>query len=179
MKAPDNLAGKKVRCATCKKITMVPYPSCGVDESRLALLRPFMTTCDQQESAHPGCIAKNTVVYACGAIGREGEPVEHTHAPEEMELCRRLAAEAARVVDGLKLGKGTEGPPPHETALFAPFFITANKGDKIVRNLSEEFLRKKFGGAISPTCPCFVEPLREKGAGGKRCSRTLLVMKRN
>src|ERR1700722_8744916 len=40
MKAPDNLAGKKVKCAGCKKITVIPYPSCSLDDARLALLRP-------------------------------------------------------------------------------------------------------------------------------------------
>jgi hypothetical protein len=156
MKAPDHLAGKKVKCATCKNITMVPYPSCDLDETRLALLRPFMATGDPSDpDGFPvGCISKRTVVYACGAMGREGDTVEHTHSPAETELCRRLAADAAKVASGLDLSPGTKA---------VPFFVAANKGDKIVRNISEDFLRKKFGGVISPKCPCLIEPLREKG----------------
>src|SRR5262245_9610564 len=57
------------------------------------------------------CISKRTLVYTCGVIARNGDEVVHSHSAHEIELCKHLAAEAAKVVEGLEVGMGSEGTP--------------------------------------------------------------------
>ena len=119
-----------------------------------------------------GCISKRTVVYSCGVISRDDEDAAHEHPPQELELCQHLAAEAAKIVEGLDVGMGSEGTPAvfegpgtttFGTEAFSPFFIAARGDEEIQTTLSEALIRRKFGGVIFRNCTVRVEPLREAG----------------
>ncbi|MBM4071617.1 MAG: hypothetical protein FJ271_22205 [Planctomycetes bacterium] len=165
----------------------MPKTPCTVDQSRLDLLRPCMASDFTLESARPYIpfdpfadpdgfplcsLSKQTVVYSCGVIARKDDKVLHEHPPREIKLCQRLAAEAARVVDGLEVGMGSEGTPAFydetgNTTLgtdgFSPFFVTAIAGEGVPKRISEALVRTKFGGVIFPKCSVQVEALKEKG----------------
>jgi hypothetical protein len=74
---------------------------CKPDPERLAVIGECMETYGQ-ENNDPGsewpwnCLSTKAVTYSCGAIVRTGDDVEHNHDPAELDLCRRLSAEAAR-----------------------------------------------------------------------------------
>jgi hypothetical protein len=160
---------------------------CSLDRSRLAVLRPCMANDFILENwrghtrvdpfADPdgfpfGCISKRTVVFSCGVVSRDGQDAAHEHPPQELQLCTHLAAEAAKVVEGLEVGMGSEGTPsifegPGKTTLgteaFSPFFITARGDEKARTTFSEALIREKFGGVIYRNCVVRVEPLREAG----------------
>jgi hypothetical protein len=160
-------------------------PECTFDQARSDTLRPCMATDYSLEQvrdfvpfdpfADPDgfplcCLSKRTVVYSCGAIARKGDEIQHDHPPGELELCRCLSSEAAKVVDGLEVGMGSEGTPatidadPNiGTDNFVPFFVTANGRDQVANKLSEEVIRRRFGGVIYPECAVIIEPLREAG----------------
>jgi hypothetical protein len=104
-------------------------------------------------------ISQRAVAYSCGAIGRRGDVIEHDHDPEELARCRRLSAEAAKVMEGVVVGMGSSGLDDY----FAPFYVAACRGAKAPRKLDEEMIRRAFGGTIYPGVEILVEPLEERG----------------
>lgn len=136
---------------------------CDIDPDRLLPVRECMQTYGQDHLSPEGewpwnVVSKRAVAYSCGAIAREGAAVEHDHHPDELALCRRLSAEAARLMAGVDVGMGNEGSCP-----FRPFFVTANDGGKSPRKVTESVVRRAFGGTIYPGAEILVEPLRERG----------------
>jgi hypothetical protein len=134
---------------------------CKVDDQRLEPLKECLPLPDPD--APPGewpnnILSPHTVVYSCGRIARAGEVIEHAHDPQELARCRQLAEEAAAVMAGTPLGMSDEG-----THYFTPFFITANAGAEVPRELTEAHLRAAFGGTIRPDSPVLIDPLREEG----------------
>src|SRR5947209_20316796 len=69
-------------------------------------------------------LSRRTVGYGSGAIARRGAPVRHQVDPDELALCRRLAAEASGLLDGIDTGLGSE-----RALHFRGFFMAANAGD--------------------------------------------------
>jgi hypothetical protein len=99
-----------------------------------------------------------TVAYSCGALGRAGQTLWHNHDPAELDLCRRLSAEAAATMAGVEIGMGSES-----CGSFLPFFVAANAGVPAPADLCEDFIRRAFGGTIYPVAEVVVEPLEERG----------------
>jgi hypothetical protein len=96
-------------------------------------------------------------------IARQGEETLHDHPAGELELCRGLAEQAAKVMEGVVVGMGSEGTPFGGTDYFLPFFVTANKGVRNPTALMEARVREIFGGVIYPECPLLVEDLANYG----------------
>jgi hypothetical protein len=135
---------------------------CQPDSQRLALFKECMETYDmgEPEAEWPwNVLSRRTVVYSCGAICREGDTsLIHNHDPAEMALCRRLATEAATMLQGVEVGMGSES-----SDYFAPFFIVASVGATVPTELTEDTIRAVFGGTIYPHAEIIVEPLMEQG----------------
>lgn len=136
---------------------------CKVDPDRLAPLVPCMQlppSCvkDELSNFEHNTISKRAVAYSCGALADEGAEVQHDHDSDELKLCRRIAGQAARQMEGTEVGMGSEG-----SAYFSPFFITANAGARVPARLTGRMIHKAFGGTIYPPTKVWVEPLRERG----------------
>jgi hypothetical protein len=101
-------------------------------------------------------ISRKTVVYSCGLISREGEILKHNHHPAEIELCQRLAQEAAAIMDGQMIDLGDEGEH-----IFSPFYVVANDKQDVPASVTEEVIRSAFGGSIYPDAKITIEPLEK------------------
>ncbi len=138
---------------------------CVLDPSRLAPVRRCMT---KDKGPNPEghqwawmSISPEAIAFSCGAIAMEGDEVDHDHDPGELSLCRRLASEAAQVMEGVEIGMGTARPD----VFFAPFFVTANRGAAVPAKVTEAVIRRAFGGTLysDPEMEVVVEPLEMKG----------------
>jgi hypothetical protein len=135
---------------------------CSIDPTRLSVIaeciETYGTASDSPEKANLAwtwnVISKNAVVYSCGAIGRNGEILEHNHDPIELDLCRQLSQAAADIMAGQFIGMGDEND--HE---LLPFYITANAGMVTPVSLTEAVIRAAFGGTIYPKANIAIEPL--------------------
>jgi hypothetical protein len=109
-------------------------------------------------------LARDAVVYSCGAIALPGIVVPHRHSEAELALCRRLSAEAA----------GLTSPEPFTpeswlylvrtsstNSFLGPFFMVANEGAPVVSSITADEVRRAFRGTIYPPAVVRVEPLRE------------------
>jgi len=103
------------------------------------------------------CIHPQTVAYSCGRLARPGRPNLHDHDRVEIEQCRRLAGEAAKLMEGVEINE-SEG-----SSVLLPFFITANRGEKGPATITEEFLRSGFNETIYPQAKITIAPLKEQG----------------
>jgi hypothetical protein len=114
----------------------------------------------------------SAVAYSCGAIRRHGETINHDHDPAEWKLCRRLAGEAARLMDGVEVGMGSSAID----SFFAPFFVVANKMSEttIPSPVDEAAIRVAFGGCLHPNVRVLVEPLRARGEWWTRVREQLV-----
>jgi hypothetical protein len=133
--------------------------SCKLDADRLAVIAECTETYGMEDRDPENewvwnLLSTKTVVYTCGAIGREGADLEHHHDPAEMELCQRLAQAAATVTAGEFIAMGDEND--HE---FLPFYMVANAGQSAPAQITEDFVRKAFGGTIYPEADVLVEPI--------------------
>ena len=107
-------------------------------------------------------LSRKTVVYASGRIARKGDTVQHNVAPEELDLCRQLANEAAALMAGVDVGMGSESRDP-----FRPFYIAANAEDAVPEAIDEPLIWSRFGGTVFPAATITVEPLAERGTWWK------------
>ena len=142
-------------------MSATPVRDCPIDEGRLGPIRPCMESYgigDPSGEWPNNLISARAVAYSCGALGRAGEVVSHEHDPAELDLCRRLSAEAARVMDGVQVGMGSESIDH-----FAPYFVAATLGAEVSGAVDEGSIRRVFGGTIHPEAPIVVEPLEERG----------------
>src|SRR5579862_8265655 len=142
--------------------------NCQISAERLAPLQECIrdSSGDNRPGDWPGnYFSTQTVAYSCGILARSGEAVVHDHDPKELALCKRLAEEAAKIMANTWLGMSDESD--HK---FAPFFITANKGDAVPKTLTEEHMRTAFRGVIWPKVQLDIEPLNEQGEWWKSAS---------
>jgi len=141
--------------------------NCRINPEPLAMIKECMNTVGMDHVAPNSewpwnVISKRAVAYSCGKIAREGEKVEHNHDPGELELCKTLAEEAAKVMAGTEIGMGSEAALGTGTLL--PFFVVANFGKKPPERISGNIIREAFGGTIYPPTKIWIEPLLEAGA---------------
>jgi hypothetical protein len=132
---------------------------CRIDPDRLLPIEFATVDCDPRQPDREwsgSTLSSRTVAYSCGALCRAGDTLEHRHDPAELELCRRLAAEAARIMEGIEIGLGDESG-----GAFFPFFVTANVGAPAPPVANEEVIRAAFGGTIYPRAVVQAEPLDE------------------
>ena len=111
---------------------------------------------DNEKAEWPGNIlSKRTVIYADGTIAREGDQVKFAVDPDELELCRRLAKEAAKVMEEVEF-MGGSGECYHE-----PFYNTAQAGAEAPQRLDAGLIRARFAGTIFAKAEIEVEPMSE------------------
>jgi hypothetical protein len=103
-------------------------------------------------------ISRRAIVYGSGAIARQGSPIRHAVDPDELALCRRLAAEAAALMAGVDVGMGSESSDE-----FREFFIAANADEPAPGRIDEGLIRSRFGGTLFPPSTITVEPMAEAG----------------
>jgi hypothetical protein len=109
-------------------------------------------------------LARDAVVYSCGAIALPGTAVPHRHPAAEFALCRRLSAEAEALTS----------PEPFTpqswlylvrtsstNSFLGAFFVVANEGAPAVTSITADEIRRAFGGTIYPPAEVRLEPLRE------------------
>ncbi|WP_346289186.1 hypothetical protein [Sphaerothrix gracilis] len=113
---------------------------------------------DPQGEWPHNCISTQTVAYSCGLLCRDGDETHHNHAVAELEKCRRLARQAASIMDGIAVGFGSESED-----YFRPFLITASQEDQAPQAITADLIRSAFGGTIYPTAEVTVEPLQAEG----------------
>ncbi len=132
------------------------------DPDRLAVIGECMAHYDvgDPEAEWPNNIlSRRTVVYGSGAIARRDAPVRHASVdPDELALCRRLADEAAAVMDGIEVGMGSSSGDP-----FRAFFIAGTADEPAPAAIDAALIRARFGGTIFPPANVTVEPLDEEG----------------
>ncbi len=131
------------------------------DPTLLEVLRPCIEHHEVGEDSAEwpnNIISRLTVVYASGAIARRGDPVPGSADPAELDLCRRLSSEVARLMKGVEVGMGSNA-----SSGFEPFFIAANTTDPLPSRIDEALVRARFGGTLFPLVTLTVEPLVEAG----------------
>ena len=118
---------------------------------------------ENKEAEWPGNIlSKKTVIYADGTISRVGAPVKFAVHPEELELARRLAKEAAKVMEGVEFMGGSG------QCFLEPFYNTAQDGAAVPARLDPDLIRARFAGTIYAGAEIFVEPMTEETPWFKR-----------
>lgn len=136
---------------------------CIIDPDRLAVFKDCVETYGMDYKA-PGSewpwnvLAKSAIAYSCGLLTREGDTAEHNHDPEELALCRRLAAEVCGIMDGRDVGMGSNAGDP-----FHPYYAVVNVESAVPRKVTEKKIREVFGGTIYLPTKIVIEPLAEKG----------------
>jgi hypothetical protein len=131
------------------------------DPVRLKPLRECMESygSDSPDAEWPNNIlSRKAVAYGSGVIAREGAPVRHNVASEELALCKRLSGEACALMAGVRVGMGSQADDG-----FYEFFIAANADDPAPAKIDEPLIWSKFGGTIFPLATIEVEPLEEAG----------------
>ena len=106
----------------------------------------------------PGNIlSKRTVIYGDGTIARMSDPVTFAVDPSELNLCRRLAAEAGEAAEGLEVPGGTG------LNYFGSFYNVAREGVPAPGRIEAELIRARFGSALFALAEMEIEPLDEAG----------------
>jgi hypothetical protein len=142
--------------------------NCKPDPKRLGVLAECMRPFDPQGlgGEWPGqYLSTRTVAYSCGLLAREGEAVAHAHDREELGRCRRLSAEAARIMEGVYIRWSDEGDHTLDQ-----FCIPANAGDPVPGRITEKLFRTAMRGAVYPGAVLKVEPLKGTSAWWQRAA---------
>lgn len=137
----------------------VPITSFAPDPERLAVIRECMEHYDvgDPDAEWPNnLISRRAVVFGSGLIARQSDEVRHAVDPDELALCRRLAAEVAGLMAGVSVGMGSESGDE-----FRGFFIAGSVGEPVPPGIDEALIRSRFGGTIFPPATISVEPLAE------------------
>ncbi|HTI51126.1 MAG TPA: hypothetical protein VL475_09245 [Planctomycetaceae bacterium] len=103
-------------------------------------------------------LSTKAVIYTSGRIARKGEPVTHQVDPDELDLIKRLAHDALKVVAGVSVGMGSSASDP-----FREFYSAANMNEEHPEKIDEALIRARFGGTIFPPATISVEPFAESG----------------
>lgn len=133
--------------------------SCEIDLDRFAVISECAETHGMEYRAPEdewiwNVISRKVITYSCGAICREGDPLQHNHDSSEIDLCKRLSAKATDIMSAHYIHEGDEGS--HK---FLPFYVASNKGIFAPKTLNEETVRSAFGGTIYPFAEVSVESL--------------------
>lgn len=129
-----------------------------------SLIEPLLDATDYpfyeegaMNSDWPGNIlSRRMVIYGDGTIARRGDPVRFAVHPDELELCRRLASEAAEIAEGLDVGGSGDNA-------FGAFYCTASEGTPAPGRIDADLIRARFNGTIFDWAEVAVEPMAEAG----------------
>lgn len=128
-----------------------------LDATRRAVLNPCIDNYDVGDDSDGewpnNILSRRTVVYGSGTIARDGEAVTFAVDSEELDLCVRLANEAAALMEGEEVGMGSESG-----AGWSAFWIVAYVDEK-VEQINENLIRARFNGTIFPPATIQVGPL--------------------
>jgi hypothetical protein len=103
-------------------------------------------------------LSSKTVIFSSGRISRSGESIAHQVDPDELDLIKRLAHDAFKVVTGVSVGMGSSESDP-----FREFYSAANIDEDRPEKIDETLIRARFGGTIFPPATITVEPFAESG----------------
>jgi hypothetical protein len=133
---------------------------CEIEPARLSPFRECMENYDvgnPDEDWPHNVISTKTVAFSCGALHRPGEPaLVHNHLLEELHLCRSIAADAEKLMRGVAVGMGSAA-----SDCFAAYFVAASEGDPVTQTISEDLIRRAFGGSIKPGAGVRIEQVNE------------------
>lgn len=137
--------------------------NCQPDADRLAHLAECMepsgpedAPADWPEHSH-SCVSARCVAYSCGRVAIEGQRVRHAHDRDELKLCRWVARRAARYLEGIEVHYS------ESSSDYLPFYLTANIGENLAGDLSEQAVHRAFGGVIYPKAEIRVFTLDGEG----------------
>ena len=142
--------------------------SCKPNPSRLGVLaecRKSSGPADNGEEWPGQFLSTRTVAFSCGMLGRQGDSIVHNHDAEELKRCRRLAAEAAEIMEGVLIGGNDESD--HTLDLF---WIPANVGDPVPKKITETVFRKAMRDTVYPGALLVIEPFKKTSDWWKRVS---------
>lgn len=129
------------------------------DPERLAVLKDCIDSYgvgDDESAEWPNNIlSRQTIVYSNGTIARASESVTFSVDSNELDLCVRLAHEAAKIMEGEEVGLGSES-----SAGFSAFWICTNT-ESIATKINEPLVRTYFGDTIFPPATIEIEPTTE------------------
>lgn len=129
------------------------------DDARLAVLKDCVDNYgvgDENAQWPNNILSRQTVVYSNGTIARAGDDVSFAVDSDELDLCVRLANEAAALMEGEEVGMGSESG-----AGFSAFWICAN-GEEKAEHISENLIRARFGSTIFPPASIEIGPISEE-----------------
>jgi hypothetical protein len=86
-------------------------------------------------------VSTRAVAYSCGHLTRDDRPLTHRHDPAELTRCVRLAEEVAQAARHVLRGRGRR---------LGPFFAAAVAGEPVAAEVTEELVRRAFGGTLFP-----------------------------
>ncbi|HZZ78950.1 MAG TPA: hypothetical protein VFE62_10555 [Gemmataceae bacterium] len=138
-----------------------PITQFAIDEDKMSALRECMTSYDvgPPNAEWPNNIlSTKTVVYEDGLITREGQSPPRAIDPDELQRCKKLAAEAHAIMGNVDVGMGSESCDP-----FHEFFIAGRIDEVAAKKIDAALIQTKFGGTIFPLATITVEPLVESG----------------
>ena len=131
-------------------------------ESFRSILAPCIDNYDvgeDEEAEWPNnMISRRVVIDENGLLWRAGNAPKTPVSSEEVELCKRLASEAKKVVGDIRVGMGSEGGDE-----FQPFWLVAPQGEAVATRIDEALIRARFGETLFPPVTMTIEPLEEAG----------------
>jgi hypothetical protein len=142
--------------------------NCQPDSSRLGVLaecRPSGVSPGDGDEWPGQFLSTRTVAYSCGMLARQGDRIVHNHDAEELERCRRLAAEAAAIMKDVLIGGNDESDHTLD-----PFWIPANVGDPVPKRIIETVFRKAMQDTVYPGARLEIEPFKKTSEWWKRVS---------
>lgn len=131
---------------------------CRLVTERLKPFQPCMECCGPEfprDAWNHSCLHPRLAVYSCGCMYVPGQPNEHDHDPEEIELCEKLSAAMAWILKGVEVNV-SEGSSP-----FDPFYVAVNRGAEKPTKITIPLIRSAFNGAIYPQAKIRIAPLNE------------------
>ncbi len=140
--------------------------NCKPDPSRLGVLaecREITSTPNNGDEWPSQFLSTRTIAFSCGVLARQGDGATHAHDAEELKRCRRLAAEAAKIMKGVRIGGTDEGDHTLD-----PFCIPANVGDPVPKRITEAMFRRAMRGTVYPGTVLIIEPFKKTAAWWKR-----------
>ncbi len=132
------------------------------DGARFAVLKDCIDdygVAEDESAEWPNNIlSRRAVVYGNGTIARASDAISFAVDSDELDLCIRLANEAATLMEGEEVGMGSES-----SAGFSAFWICAN-GDEKPAQIDEALIRARFGDTIFPPASIKIEPLSQESS---------------
>lgn len=88
-----------------------------------------------------GNVSTRAVAFSCGHLTLDDRPLTHRHDPIELTRCAQLAESLASQLATFYVGEG---------ARLGPFFAAAVAGEPVAAEVTEELVRRAFGGTLFP-----------------------------